>query len=72
MSRFSPVCPHCSKSDEVVFLKEGHNLYLNKYYCKRCRQSFDADQGFPGYAPSVYQAKGNSISGSEYFISSGP
>jgi transposase-like protein len=72
MSKFSPVCPKCSKNDEIVFLKEGGNLYLNKYYCKRCKLSFDAEQGFSGLALSVYQANPSSISGSEYLISSGP
>ena len=72
MSRFSPVCPICSKSDQVIFLNENNRTYLNKYYCQRCKQIFDAKEGFPDSAPSVYAANPSSISGSEYFVSSGP
>ena len=72
MSNFAPKCPNCHLSDEVINYREEHKFYTLKYYCKRCRRIFDAEKGFPPNTASFYQATPHSISGSDYFVTSGP
>lgn len=67
MNYFSPHCPNCERNDEVEIFYEG-KLHYSKYYCKRCKQYFEAWKGYPEVTASVYQVTGGSVSWSGNFI----
>lgn len=61
MGDFSPHCPECKKSDEIVILTKNNYYYVNSYYCKRCKKVFKANEGYPEFTESFYQVSGGSI-----------
>jgi len=73
MNYFSPHCPQCKKSDEVEVLIRDDYYHVDKYYCRRCRRVFKANEGYPEFTASVYQVTGGSVTwsgSSESFSSS--
>ena len=57
---FSPHCPECNMSDEVIIPLRTNYRY-DTFYCKRCKRTFKSNEGYPHTPASIYRANGSSV-----------